>query len=406
MMLRKFTVLLMCVLFAVRPALPCAAFWYEEPVYGSVPAVPAASAADDGLALDCRAALLMEAETGTVIYESNADRRLPEASITKVMTMLLVFEALDSGSISMADEVTCSEYAASMGGSQIWLEPGEVMTVHDLIKAAMVGSANDASVVLAEHVAGSHEAFVAMMNRRAAELGMDDTAYKNCTGLDADGHVTSARDIAKVSAELMRHDGVFEFSTIWMDSLRGGETQLVNTNKLVRYFKGITGLKTGTTSKAGCCVAATAERDGMSLIAVIMGAPNSKTRFSCAASLLEYGFASYELVRLEDLTVSTSDIPVIGGMRKTVGTYADMSGAILIPKGTRGSLELTVTEAADLTAPVDEGQLVGTVTLTLGDGAVGSCDILASEACAEITFPRVFMLLLCRLLGLDEIMLI
>lgn len=403
-MLKKTLTLLLCLLLAVSSRVPCYAFWYSEPDGGyDIPSAVAAAAQTDSLSLDCRAALLMELETGSVIYERNADERMPEASITKVMTMLLVFEALDSGKIAMTDEVTCSEYAASMGGSQIWLEPGEVMTVHDLIKAAMVGSANDASVVLAEHVAGSHEAFVAMMNRRAAELHMDNTAYKNCTGLDAEGHVTSARDIAIVSAELMRHDGVFEFSKIWMDSLRGGETQLVNTNKLVRYYNGITGLKTGTTSQAGCCVAATAERDGMNLIAVVMGAPNSKTRFACASSLLDYGFASCELVRLDEMTVSTTDIPVIGGMTGSVGTYADMNGSILIPKGTRSSLEVNVSEAEDLTAPVEEGQVAGAVTVTLGGETVGVCDILTSRPCDEITFPRVFMLMLCRLIGFDDV---
>ena len=212
----------------------------------------------DSLGLTAKAAVLMNAETGRIIYSVNENQQLPEASITKIMTMLLVFEALDSEKIAMEDSVTCSEYAASMGGSQIWLEPGETMTVHELIKAALVGSANDACVALGEHIAGSNEAFVSMMNERAEELGMTDTFYCNCTGLDAEGHVTSARDIAIASSELLTHEKVLEYTGIWMDTLRDGKLQLTNTNKLIKHYNGAIGLKTGTTSKAGCCISAAA----------------------------------------------------------------------------------------------------------------------------------------------------
>ena len=398
---KKLLSAMLCVAMIALCATPCAAVnWYQADPYGYGEALVTETAADpSALSLDCRAALLMEPQTGRVIYEKNSDERMPEASITKVMTMLLVFEALDSGAITMDDEVVCSDYAASMGGSQIWLEPGEVMTVHDLIKASMVASANDASTVLAEYVGGSHEAFVAMMNARAAQLGLDNTAYKNCTGLDAEGHVTSARDIAVVSAELMRHEQVFEFSTIWMDSLRGGTTQLVNTNKLVRYYSGISGLKTGTTSQAGCCVVATAERDGMTLIAVVMGAPNSKTRFACASSLLDFGFASWELLDLSDIAVSTSDVPVLCGMEKSVCTHAEMSGCVLVPKGRGGDIAVSVDMAPDAAAPVDLGQQVGAVTLTLDGQALGSYCVLTDAPVEAISFRGVMRLLVGLLIG-------
>lgn len=359
---------------------------------------PAVTAEEITLELDCKACVLMVAQTGEVIYCSNENERLPEASITKIMTMLLVFEALDSGVISYTDTATCSEYAASMGGSQIWLEPGEEMTVYDLIKAAMVGSANDASVVLAEKIAGTHEAFVAMMNERAAQLGMKQTAYKNCTGLDADGHLTSAYDVALVSRELLKHDKVREFSTIWMDSLRNGELGLTNTNKLVRYYEGCTGLKTGTTSQAGCCVAASAERDGMELIAVVMGAPNSKTRFSCAQKLLDYGFAGYELCDLSSMSVKTEPIAVLSGMEKSVDTRLVMEGSVLVPKGRSADIVTEINVAQDVCAPVESGQIIGTVSLYLDGKLLGDYNIITAGSVDKITFGRIFYIMLEQLL--------
>lgn len=357
--------------------------------------LPAVSAETAPITPDCKSAVLIEAHTGQVIWAFNENERLPEASITKVMTMLLVFEALDSGRISMEDMVSCSEHAASMGGSQIWLEPGEQMTVHELIKAALVGSANDASVALAEHVAGTHESFVAMMNERAAELGMKDTAYKNCTGLDADGHITSALDIAIVSAQLLKHDKVREYTTIWMDSLRGGELELTNTNRLVRYYDGCVGVKTGTTSLAGCCVSAAAERDGMTLIAVIMGAPNSKTRFSAAEQLLDYGFASVELADIGAMNVSASDVPVTGGMEPMCPARADVSGKVLVAKGRAKDVAVNVSLAPSVSAPVEKGQTVGCVTITLDGQELCSYNVLSERSIEKISFGRVFALM-CR----------
>ncbi|MBE6753396.1 MAG: D-alanyl-D-alanine carboxypeptidase [Ruminococcaceae bacterium] len=391
-------ILTLCLMLSacLSPTSAGAQIWYGE---DSIPAAAYAdkvysqpAAAQPELALDCRAAILMEQETGRVLFEKNADECLPEASITKIMTMLLVFEALDSGRITMEETAVCSAHAASMGGSQIWLEEGEQMTVHELIKAAMVGSANDASVVLAEHIAGSHESFVAMMNARAAELGMAGTAYKNCTGLDAEGHVTTARDIAIVSAELLRHEKVMDYSTIWMDSMRGGELELVNTNKLVRSYNGITGLKTGTTSQAGCCVSATAKRDGMPLVAVIMGAPNSKTRFSCASKLLDYGFATFELLDLSNIPVTAPEIAVTKGIEKTLQTTVDMSGKVLIPKGRSADVAVSVKAEEEVCAPVEYGQTVGQVTVTLDGEKLAVCSIVTDAATEAVTFSNVFSL--------------
>lgn len=353
-----------------------------------------AAAATAELELTCKSAILMEMETGKVIYEHDPDKPLPEASITKVMTMLLVFEALDSGKISFEDMVTCSEHAASMGGSQIWLEVGEQMTVHELVKAVFVGSANDAAVALAEHVAGSHESFVALMNERAVQLGMTNTAYKNCTGLDAEGHITSARDIAIVSAELMRHERVLDYSTIWMDSMRGGELELVNTNKLIHGYDGANGLKTGTTSQAGCCVAATACRDDMTLIAVVMGAPNSAGRFGDARKLLDFGFAGCELLRLDSLTVSNSPVKVINGIKNEVATENNLVGSVLVPKGRIADVKVETTMAENIEAPVECGQTVGSIKLSLDGSVIGEYNIVTAEETSEITFGRAYVILL------------
>ena len=237
--------------------------------------------------------LLMEASSGKILYEQNSHESLPPASVTKIMTMLLICEAVDSGKISLDTKITVSERAKSMGGSTIFLETNEVMTLNDLLKGIAVASANDACVAVAEHMCGSVEAFVALMNARAKELGMKDTNFINCNGLDADNHYTSAYDIAIMSRELLKHSMIEKYTTIWMDSLRNGEFQLANTNKLIRFYQGANGLKTGSTSKAGCCISATAKRDGMQLIAVVLGAENSKDRFNAASELLNYGFANY-----------------------------------------------------------------------------------------------------------------
>lgn len=344
----------------------------------------------DSLGLTAKAAVLMNAETGKVLYAVNETARLPEASITKVMTMLLVFEAYDSGKIAMDETVTCSEYAASMGGSQIWLEPGETMTVDELIKAALVGSANDACVALGEHIAGSNDAFVAMMNQRAEELGMTDTFYCNCTGLDADGHVTSAKDIAIASAALLAHDEVLNYTGIWMDTLRGGKLQLTNTNKLIKQYSGAIGLKTGTTSKAGCCISAAARRDGMTMIAVILGAPDSKSRFADAKKLLDYGFAKCELVDISTVEVELPDVKVTGGMEKSVGAYTDITGFVLTEKGKGKAIKAEVELPEAVEAPVEAGQPIGVVKFLLDGETVGSFDIYADRASAKVTFSAAF----------------
>lgn len=353
---------------------------------------------EHSLTLDCKAAVLMNAQTGQVLYAMNENERLPEASITKVMTLLLVFEALDAGKIGIDDVVTCSPHAAGMGGSQIWLKEGEQMTVDDLLKAAAVGSANDASVALAEHVAGSHESFVVMMNDRARQLGMTATSYKNCTGLDAQGHLTSAIDVAVVSAELINHEKIFDYCTIWVDTLRDGQLQLTNTNKLLKSYDGITGLKTGTTSQAGCCVTATAERDGMTLIAVVMGAPNSKTRFSCAKKLLDYGFAGWEIANASDHIPKLEDISVTGGMEHYLPVYALMDGTVLTEKGGKQTFVTRVEMDDTLSAPVEPGQTVGKVILESKGKMIGEYRIVTGSGTEQVTFGRVFVMLLKELL--------
>lgn len=323
---------------------------------------------------------------GNVLYEDNADQQMPPASITKIMTLLLTFEALDAGTLSEDQMVTCSEYAASMGGTQIWLEPGEEMALSDIIKATAVNSANDCAMVLAETVAGSEEAFVAMMNEKAAALGMAGTHFENPTGLDADGHLSTARDIAIMSAELLKHEGVTEYTTIWMDSLRNGETGLVNTNKLVRYYTGCTGLKTGTTDGAGSCLSATATRDGVSLIAVSMGSETSNDRFASCRTLLDYGFASYENYTpvLDDQTLAP--VPALGGQSEQVSISADIPKGILIPKGMADQVKVEVTKESTVTAPVEEGTVLGNAVISLDGKVLAQIPLRAKEQVEKIDF--------------------
>ena len=323
---------------------------------------------------------------GNVLYEDNADQQMPPASITKIMTLLLTFEALDAGTLSEDQMVTCSEYAASMGGTQIWLEPGEEMALSDIIKATAVNSANDCAMVLAETVAGSEEAFVAMMNEKAAALGMAGTHFENPTGLDADGHLSTARDIAIMSAELLKHEGVTEYTTIWMDSLRNGETGLVNTNKLVRYYTGCTGLKTGTTDGAGSCLSATATRDGVSLIAVSMGSETSNDRFASCRTLLDYGFASYENFTpvLDDQTLAP--VPALGGQSEQVSISADIPEGILIPKGMADQVKVEVTKESTVTAPVEKGTVLGNAVISLDGKVLAQIPLRAKEQVEKIDF--------------------
>lgn len=338
--------------------------------------------------VNAKAAVLMEADSGIVLMAQNENEKLYPASVTKIMSMILVCEAIEEGKINLDDTVSASENACSKGGSQIWLEPGEQMTVDELLKATAVYSANDACTLLGEYVAGGDEAFVEMMNKKADELGMKNTDFENCTGLDdtAENHMTTAYDIALMSRELLKYDIIKNYSTIWMDSLRGGKTQLVNTNKLVRTYKGITGLKTGTTDKAGCCVSATAERDGLSLIAVVMGCENSKERFSDASSLLDWGFANYEcftpVINDDDL----KDIKIILGEKEYMSPQIEDIHPILLPRGHSGNIEKQVEAASDLKAPVEQGQKVGTVKFISDSQVLSEYNLYAGEYIGKIRF--------------------
>ena len=334
---------------------------------------------DPNLTISAKSAILIERSTGTVIFEHDADKQMPPASITKIMTLLLVFEAMDEGKFTMETEISASEHACSMGGSQIWLEPGEVFTVNELLKAAAISSANDACVALGEVVSGSEEAFVELMNARAAELGMKNTVFKNCTGLDAEGHLSTARDIAVMSAELLSHPEIKNYSTVWMDSLRGGETELTNTNRLVRFYKGCTGLKTGSTDEAGCCLSASAERDGMELVSVTLGSPNTDERFAAGRKLLDYGFANFALVRMTPPEEYLAPIAVSHGTEETVQTVCQETPAFLLKKGQRDGVEQSVYLPEKLEAPVKSGDVIGRVTVTLNGGEIGGYDIVAAE---------------------------
>lgn len=339
-------------------------------------------------------AVLMEASTGKVLFEKNAHEQRPCASITKVMTLLLVMEALDEGRIHLEDMVSASEHASSMGGSDIWLEPGETMSVDDLLKATVIVSANDAAVALAEYVSGSEEAFVQRMNERAAELGMTNTVFKNCNGLDEDGHVTTAYDIALMSRALIQHEKIFDYTQVWMDELRGGKTQLVNTNKLLKSYSGITGLKTGTTGKAGSCMAATAERDGMSLVAVVLGCASTEDRFSSAASLLDAGFSGWALTAPSLSSDALAPIAVEKGMQSTVAVEADPLTGVVVPKGREGEVVCEIKMEEILTAPVEQGQAVGEVTCVLDGEVLARSQIRAASSVEALTFSSAWLSLL------------
>lgn len=341
-------------------------------------------------AVEAPAAILMEKETGTILYEENSHEQREPASVTKVMTMLLVMEAIDNGRLSYEDMVTVSAHAASMGGSQVYMKENEQMTVHDMLKAVAVVSANDGSVALAEHLAGSEDAFVAMMNQRASELGMTDTHFVNCTGLPAEGHVTSAHDIALMSRELMRnHTDIRQFTTIWMDSIRDGAFQLSNTNKLVRYYEGATGLKTGFTDGAHYCLSATAERDGMELIAVVMGAETSDKRFETAKSMLNFGFANYALMDVYP-DQALPPIDVLLGETDTVQPVPERSCRILLEKADKEKVTTELTLAENVEAPVEVGQKLGSMTVYVDGVEREVIDIVAESAVERLTVGKIF----------------
>lgn len=322
-------------------------------------------------------AILMEAESGEVLFEQNPDEKLPIASVTKIMTLLLTVEAVDGGVISLTDTVTVSDYAASMGGSQAFMEAGEKMSVNDMLKAIAVSSCNDAAVAMAEHLAGSESAFVERMNERAAELGMTSTDFVNCTGLDdKEMHYSSARDVAKMSRELLTHPIIFDYTTIWMDSIRDGQFGLANTNKLIRFYNGANGLKTGSTSKARYCLSATALRDGMQLIAVVLGSPTSAERFSAAKTLLDYGFANYSVYRPKADTVY--NLKVWGGKNDTAKCESS-AGALLLNKGEQNKIEEVLELPDALTAPLKKGEIVGKIKYMIGDTLVHESNITLAE---------------------------
>ena len=348
-------------------------------------------------AAEPKSALLMDAATGTILYESNAHEPLAPASVTKVMTMLLIMEAIDSGRIGWDDTVTASETAAAKGGSQVYLKVGETMTVSDMVKSIAVSSANDCACAMAEHLAGSEAAFVELMNSRAAELGMKDTHFVNCTGLDDDPsakeHRTSAHDIAVMSRELLtKHPDIKNFTTIWMDTIRGGAFGLSNTNKMVRFYPGCTGLKTGFTSGAGYCLSASALRDGMELIAVVMGSETSQDRFAACKSMLDQGFATYALYT-PSLQEGAS-VPVTLGQAGSVAAVPGQVPQLLVEKSKQSSITTEISLSPNADAPVAKGQTLGTLTIRSGDEVLTEVPLVAETEVPRLTWGQITVRLL------------
>ena len=376
-MKKKIVLAVLCLLLAVTAVLRS----YAD----AIPGVQAAGMQD--FDVPCAAAVLIDEDSGTVLYEKNADERRPVASITKVMTLLLTFEALQAGKISLTDIVPVSEHAYHMGGSQIWLEPGEQLTLQEMLKAICISSANDAAVAVAEFVAGSEPAFVDAMNARAAALGMTATHFANACGLDEEGHLSSARDVAVMSREmLLHHPEVREYCTVWMDTLRGGKTQLVNTNKLLKSYPGITGLKTGTTGKAGVCITASAERDGLRLIAVVLGAASGKERFEAAKTLLDYGFAHYDSAEVSLPDDAPEELPVKRGTAETTALDYAAPERLLVPKGEGSDLQTKILLPDALQAPVQQGSPVGSWQLLRGETVLQELPICAAQDVQALSF--------------------
>ena len=356
---------------------------------------PGAAAVE--LELDGKSALLMDVSTGTVLYEKNSHEALAPASVTKVMTMLLIMEAIDSGKLGWQDTVTASDAAAAKGGSQIYLKVGETMTVEEMVKSIAVSSANDCACAMAEHIAGSEAAFVQQMNARAKELGMADTNFVNCTGLDddpeANNHLTSAHDIAIMSRQLLKyHPDIKKYTTIWMDTVRNGAFGLANTNKLVRFYNGATGLKTGFTSTAGYCLSASAQREGMELVAVVMGCESSQSRFAACKSLLDYGFANFSLV--DPQLPENAVVPVKLGTAETVTAVPAGEGALLIDKAQRNQVATEVSLEETVTAPISKGQRLGTMTVKAGEQILAQIPLVAQEAVPRLSWGDIFRMLL------------
>ena len=365
-------------LFFILNALPCAALDINP-------------ATDRDFDVPCQAAILIDEDSGTVLYEKNADESRPIASITKIMTLLLTFEALEAGKVSLSDIVPVSEHAYHMGGSQIWLEPGEQLTLDEMLKAICISSANDAAVAVAEFIGGSEPVFVERMNARAKELGMQSTTFRNACGLDEDGHLSTARDVAIMSREmLLNHPEIENYCTVWMDTLRGGATQLVNTNKLLKSYNGITGLKTGTTGKAGVCISASASRDDLRLIAVVLGSSSGKERFAAATSLLDYGFAMFESALVPIPADAPKTLPVQKGEEPVLELCYPAPERCLAVKGQGSALQAEVELPQTLEAPIREGSVIGSLNIKNSQGILQSCPIIAAKTVDARSFSGCF----------------
>lgn len=377
-----------CSVYANEPASV-----FEEDVPEDYWFIPTAEFTGD---FKVKSAYLTDQLTGAVLYAKNECERLPIASVTKIMTSLLVFEAIENSKISYEETVTVSETAAKMGGSQVYLEVGEQMSVKDLIKSMMIASANDATVALAEHIAGSVETFVAMMNNKASALGMKDTAFKNPHGLDEEGHYSSAKDVAIMTRQLLTHDEATEFTTVWMDTIRDGAFGLSNTNKLIKYYSGATGMKTGFTNSAGFCLSGTAMRDGLHLIAVVLGGETSSDRFGTVKKMLDYGFANYSVLTPEKQTVP--EVLVSGGkVNRLSADYTPPS--MLVEKGTSDEITQKVIMYEDICAPVSKGDTVGRVDIYRGDALMTTVDITACEDIPRITYMEFLITILSQIVG-------
>ena len=364
-------------------------------------AAEVAAPAAETLALPCRAAVLVEPESGRVLYEKAPDERMPVASITKLMTLLLTFEAIHSGKLTLETPVPVSEHAYHMGGSQIWLEPGEHFTLDEMLRAICVSSANDAAVAVAELVGGSEPVFVEQMNARAAELGMENTTFRNACGLDTEGHLSTARDVATLSCYILNTcPELLHYTGIWTDSLRNGQTQLVNTNKLLKRYSGITGLKTGTTSGAGVCISASATRDGLTLIAVILGSPSSAERFRAATTLLDYGFSHYAAVPVPQRGDRPLEVVVRGGTEPTVPLdYSALPKTVLLETGTAAELRTELTLPETLDAPVQRGQTVGSAAIYAGETLLAEAEVRSAADAPQAAFGTALEWLWQSLLG-------
>lgn len=379
-----FCLLFICFLFSES----CFATYVTIPTWSESAVVETSGEVGENfLELNCESAILISQDTGEVLYDYNAHEQLRPASVTKVMTLLLIMEEIDSGRLSYEDKISCSEDASAMGGSQIWLDTSEELTVNEMLKAICVVSANDCTVAMAEHIAGSEESFVDRMNQRAKELGMNDTVFKNCHGIDEDGHVTSSYDIALMSRELLKnHPNITKYTTIWMDSLRDGKSELVNTNKLIRNYQGATGLKTGSTSLALFNLSASATRDNLSLIAVIMRAPTTKDRFSCAKKLLDYGFSTYQYKEFSKKDENVMEVNVGKGDKDKVSVKFSDSFGTMCKKNEEFELEQEIVIEKMVDAPIKENQVLGKVIFKNGENVLGEINLVSCENVEKINF--------------------